>query len=70
MKTEVLPNLKFDSCVCTYIVEENRTEVAMKERHKATVFGVVFVVYTLLVAGMFYAMGAADGSQTSAVEGK
>lgn len=42
----------------------------MKERHKATVFGVVFVVYTLLVAGMFYAMGAADGSQTSAVEGK
>lgn len=32
----------------------------MKERHKATVFGLIFVGYTLLVAGMFYAMGSAD----------
>jgi len=42
----------------------------MKERHKATALGIAFVVYTLLVAGMFYAMGAADGAPTSAVERK
>lgn len=40
-------------------------EAAMKERHKATVFGLIFVVYTLLLAGMFYAMGSADAQMST-----
>lgn len=32
----------------------------MKQRNKATWLGLLFVGYTLLVAGLFYAMGAAD----------
>lgn len=42
----------------------------MKERHKSTVFGLVFVLYTLLVAGMFYSMGAADTGLNPSVSSK
>ena len=59
------PKFRFDMTLETSTVQENHTEVGMKARHKSTLLGIVFVLYTLLVAGMFYSMGSAESPQIS-----